>query len=282
MLEIAFQLSPRLYGAPRTLALARSAQDLAAASGVFLPTSHHLLSLLELLHAREGRPCPSASAVHPATGAAPASSSLGEEGSEGEGQQGGARTKNAKGRGAGVAGARAQQPPAIAVDLSAVAGLGKEELRLGEVHAAVSRAATSLIAREAVCCYRWSAGLPELCAGVEGRLSKLLEGGCLPAEGGAGKCRARVKALQVTLGKASAEAVVRRARGSKHPGEAGPIDTFRDMVSFFVFCFPIYFLQNCKDPFLHLAVAFFFLVLFRFVSFCFVVCFISIFLFSTL
>lgn len=116
------------------------------------------------------------------------------------------------------------------LDLSGVAGLGKEDLKLGEVHAAVSREAAGLIARESTCCYRWSAGMPELCAGTSARLSQLLDGGCLPAEGGAGKCRARVKALQVALGRAAAQTTARRARGSKHPGEAGPVDTFRGMV----------------------------------------------------
>lgn len=122
------------------------------------------------------------------------------------------------------------------VDLSAVAGLGKEDLRLGEVRAAVSKTAAGLIAREAMC-YRWSAGLPELCAGVSARLRKLLDGGCLSAEGGSGKCRARVKSLQVTLTKVANETTARRGRGSKHPGEAGPIDTFRGMVSTVCVCY---------------------------------------------
>lgn len=51
-LEITLQLSPGLYGAPRTLAIARSAQNLAAAAGIFFPTSHYLVSMLELLHPR--------------------------------------------------------------------------------------------------------------------------------------------------------------------------------------------------------------------------------------
>lgn len=231
-LEIAFQLSPGLYGAPRTLALARAAQDLAAASGVFLPTSHHLVGLLELLHAREGRPCPAASG-----------GAVGDKGGHGASSQEKVAQGNVNVANSGIGSERRKdglpqlkEEPAVvtaAVDLSAVAGLGKEDLRLGEVHAAVSRGAAGLIAREAVC-YRWSAGLPELCAGTGARLGKLLEGGCLSAEGGAGKCRARVRALQVTLGRVAAEAAARRARGSKHPGEAGPIDTFRGMVSLFL------------------------------------------------
>lgn len=119
--------------------------------------------------------------------------------------------------------------------LSGIAGLGKEDLRYGAVHSAVSRSAAVLIAREAVAVYRWSAGLPELCDGINARLSRLLEGGCLPLPaagggGGAGKCRARVRWLQGVLGKARGEATARRAAGNKHPGEAGPIDTFRSMV----------------------------------------------------
>ena len=236
VLEIAFQLSPGLYGAPRTLALARAAQDLSAASGIFLPTSQYLVGLLELLHARESRPHPTANAVLPPNDK---ERGVGENGGDGvsreSGMEGAANGGGIKkgGKGGGAA--------AAVVDFSAVAGLGKEDLRLGEVRAAISTTATGLIAREAVC-YRWSAGLPELCAGTEARLGKLLQGGCLPADGWAGKCRARVKALQAMLGKAAAEAVARRARGDKHPGEAGAIDTFRGMVSVFFFSF---FFNTC-------------------------------------
>lgn len=188
-----------------------------------MPTSHHLVDLLELLHAREGRPCPLAGVPSAVAGIIDARDG---------GEQAGAAADAGAGRKEDVTGGKRRRAGGVAeqaaVDLSAVAGLGKEDLRLGAVHAAVSRGAAGLIAREAVC-YRWSAGLPELCAGVQARLDKLLEGGCLPADG-AGKCRARVRALQITLGKASAEAAARRARGSKHPGEAGPIDTFRGMV----------------------------------------------------
>lgn len=222
-MEITFQLSPGLYGAPRTLALARSAQDLAAASGVFLPTSHHLVGLLELLHAREGRACPTATiAAAAAAGDDEDGGSSSQDDGMSAGKQGSGNGGKKRGRGAG-AGTEA------AADLSAVAGLGKEDLKLGRVHAAVSKGAAGLIAREAVC-YRWSAGLPELCAGTGARLDRLLGGGCLPADGGAGRCRARVRALQVSLEKAAAEAVARRVGGSKHPGEAGPVDTFRGMV----------------------------------------------------
>lgn len=234
VLEIAFQLSPGLYGAPRTLALARAAQDLAAACGVFLPTSQYLVGLLELLHAREGRPCPTATAATPS---ASGSGSREEENGVGVSREGGEEGEGtgaamvANGGGSKKGDRRDKGGAAAAVDLCAVAGLGKEDLRLGEVHAAISRTAAGLIAREAAC-YRWSAGLPELCAVTEARLDKLLQGGCLPADGGAGKCRARVKALQATLAKGAAEAAARRARGSKHPGEAGPIDTFRGMVSY--------------------------------------------------
>lgn len=141
-----------------------------------------------------------------------------------------ARSAGGGGGGAWTAAAGGAGPGA-AVDLSAVAGLGKGDLKVGAVRAAVTRAAVGLIAREAVC-YRWSAGLPELCASTGARLGRLLEeGGGLAADGGAaGRCRARVRALQAALEKAAAEAVARRARGSKHPGEAGPVDTFRGMV----------------------------------------------------
>lgn len=117
--------------------------------------------------------------------------------------------------------------------LSGVAGLGKEDLRYAAVRSAVSKSAAVLIVREATVVYRWSAGLPELCDSINGRLSRLLEGGCLAApttSGGAGKCRARVRWLQGVLGKARGEVAARRAVGNKHPGEAGPIDTFRAMV----------------------------------------------------
>eukprot|EP00752_Nemacystus_decipiens_P006719 g6042.t1 len=213
-LEITFQLSPGVYGAPRTLALARGAQDLAAASGVFLPTSHHLVTLLELLHAR--------------------ASGGGRDGGE-EDQADATRSGKKRGRGGGAgegaaaAAAAAAGAPGAEVDLSAVAGLGKGDLKVAAVRVAVTRAAAGLIAREAVC-YRWSAGLPELCASTRARLGRLLdEGGGLAADGGgaAGRCRARVRALQASLDKAAAEAVARRARGGKNPGEAGPVDTFR-------------------------------------------------------
>ncbi len=224
-LEITLQLSPGLYGAPRTLALSRAAQDLAAAAGVFLPTSHHLVGLLELLHAREGR-----------RNLAGADSSSPAEGGDEGGGKGTSSAGKKRGRGGGGGGGGAGT--AAEVDLSAIAGLGKEDLRLAEVQSAVSRGAAGLIAREAVC-YRWSAGLPELCAGTGARLGRLLDGGGggIPTDGGAGKLRARVRALQVSLGKAAAEAVARRARVSKHPGEAGPVDTFRGMVSFVSFVF---------------------------------------------
>lgn len=220
-LEIAFQLSPGVYGAPRTLALARGAQDLAAAAGVFLPTSHHLVALLELLHARD------TTSTSTADNGQDGGGSPSRDGGEAEEQAGVTRGKK-RGRGGGGGAATAAAP---AVDLSAVAGLGKEYLKLGAVRAAVTTAAAGLIAREAVC-YRWSAGLPELCASTEARLGRLLDGGGLSADdgGGGGKCRARVRALQASLEKAAAEAVARRARGNKHPGEAGPVDTFRGMV----------------------------------------------------
>lgn len=218
------QLSPGLYGAPRTLALSRAAQDLAAASGVFLPTSHHLVGLLELLHAREGRPCPTA------TAAATTRPGDGDSSSPGEGRETGQGLPRVKGGASKKRGRGEIETVAKTMDLSGVAGLGKEDLKLGEVHAAVSRGAAGLVAREVACCYRWSAGMPELCAGTAARLSRLLDGSCLPAEGGAGRCRARVKALQASLGKAAAETTARRARGSKHPGEPGPVDTFRGMV----------------------------------------------------
>ncbi|CAM9943050.1 unnamed protein product [Ectocarpus sp. 12 AP-2014] len=214
-LEITFQLSPGLYGAPRTLALARSAHDLAAAAGVFLPTSHYLVGLLELLHAREARPGATArSAGGPADGeeAGPGGLAV---------ANGGGSSSKRQGRGAAAA---------AALDLSAMAGLGKEDLRVAEVRAAVSREAAGLIAREAVC-YRWSAGMPELCASTGARLGRLLDGGGGGggADGATGRWRARVKALQTSLRKSAAETMARRARGSKHPGEAGPVDTFRDM-----------------------------------------------------
>ncbi|CAM9398596.1 unnamed protein product [Scytosiphon promiscuus] len=224
VLEITLQLSPGLYGAPRTLALSRAAQNLAAASGVFLPTSHHLVGLLELLHAREGRPCPTATASGNKPGGGDSSSPEG--GGEAGQASAAARGKSSDSK---KRGRRESETAPLTLDLSGVAGLGKEDLKLGEVHAAVSRGATGLIAREAACCYRWSAGMPELCSGAAARLSHLLDSGCLPAEGGAGRCRARVKALQTSLVKAAAETTARRARGSKHPGEAGPIDTFRGM-----------------------------------------------------
>eukprot|EP00903_Cladosiphon_okamuranus_P016195 g14945.t1 len=218
-LEITLQLSPGVFGAPRTLALARGAQDLAAASGVFLPTSHHLVALLELLHAREGRQSGAGAGQEPAEDI-----TRGRKGDDGGGSGGGGGKKRGRGRGAEAGG--------VAVDLSAVAGLGKEHLRLEAVRAAVTKAAAGLIAREAVC-YRWSAGLPELCASTTARLGRLLNGGGggLAPDGGAGavRCRARMRALQATLEKAAAEAAARRARGSKHPGEAGPVDTFRGM-----------------------------------------------------
>ncbi|CAM9191517.1 unnamed protein product [Ectocarpus sp. 4 AP-2014] len=214
-LEITFQLSPGLYGAPRTLALARSAQDLAAAAAVFLPTSHYLVGLLELLHAREARPGPTApSAEGPADGeeAGPGGLAV---------VNGGGGSFKRQGRGAAAA---------AAFDLSAMAGLGKEDLRVADVRAAVSREAAGLIAREAVC-YRWSAGMPELCASTGARLGRLLDGGGGGggADGATGRWRARVKALQTSLRKSAAETMARRARGSKHPGEAGPVDTFRGM-----------------------------------------------------
>ncbi|CAN0059121.1 unnamed protein product [Ectocarpus fasciculatus] len=73
--------------------------------------------------------------------------------------------------------------------------------------------------------------MPELCASTGARLGRLLDGagGEGGADGAAGRWRARVKALQTSLGKSAAETVARRARGSKHPGEAGPVDTFRGM-----------------------------------------------------
>ncbi|CAN0202550.1 unnamed protein product [Ectocarpus sp. 6 AP-2014] len=160
-LEITFQLSPGLYGAPRTLALARSAQDLAAAAGVFLPTSHHLVGLLELLHARVARPGSTASSAGgPADGeeAGPGGLAV---------ANGGGGSSKRQGRGAAAA---------AALDLSAMAGLGKEDLRVAEVRAAVSREAAGLVAREAMC-YRWSAGMPELCASTRARLGRLLDGG---------------------------------------------------------------------------------------------------------
>lgn len=186
---------------------------------MFLPTSHHLVGLLELLHAREGR--------RNQAGGDSSSPLEGGKADEGKGANG-AGKKRGRGGGGGTAAAAAAE-----LDLSAIAGLGKEDLRLAEVQSAVSRGAAGLIAREAVC-YRWSAGLPELCTGIEARLGRLLDGGGagggIPADGGAGRLRARLRALQVSLGKAAAEAVARRARGSKHPGEAGPVDTFRGMV----------------------------------------------------
>ncbi|CAM9930445.1 unnamed protein product, partial [Hapterophycus canaliculatus] len=224
VLEITLQLSPGLYGAPRTLALSRAAQDLAAASGVFLPTSHHLVGLLELLHAREGRLHPTAAAT---AGSKPGDGNLSSPEGAGEAGQG---LPMERGKSGDSKKRRRKQSETVAttIDLSGVAGLGKEDLKLGDVYAAVSRGAAGLIARESAC-YRWSAGMPELFAGTSARLSQLLEGGCLPAEGGAGKSRARVKTLQASLGKAAAETTARRARGSKHPGEAGPVDTFRGM-----------------------------------------------------
>lgn len=223
MLEITFQLSPGLYGAPRTLALARSAQDLAAAAGVFLPTSHYLVGLLELLHAREARPGPTdSSAGGPADGEEAARPGGGAT------TNGGGGSSKRQGRGAAAA---------ATFDLSVIAGLGKEDLRVAEVRAAVSREAVGLIAREPVC-YRWSAGMPELCASTGARLGRLLDGGGGGgAEGAAGRWRARVKALQTSLGKSAAETMARRARGNKHPGEAGPVDTFRGMVRYYT-CLP--------------------------------------------
>lgn len=174
--------------------------------------------MLELLHARgDGQ-----------SGAEAEQGPAGPEAVTRGGGGGGGGKKRGRGAGAAAAGGGG-----VAVDLSAVAGLGKEHLRLEAVRAAVTREAAGLIAREAVC-YRWSAGLPELCASTGARLARLLDGmgGGLAADGGAGavRCRATVRALQATLEKAAAEAVARRARGIKHPGEAGPVDTFRGMV----------------------------------------------------
>ena len=218
---------------------------------MFLPTSHHLVELLELLHPHEGRPCPPFGGVNsgnPGGGHGGESDEeqledykpLREESRTGDGSDGDEKkkhrtyTETEDGKnGVGV------------VDLSAVVGLGKEDLRSGAVHAAVARAAAGLIVRETVC-YRWNAGLPELCAGTQARLEKLLEGSRLPADGGARRCRARVKSVHAAVGRASVETAARRGQGNKHPGEAGPINTFRGVVRAPLLCFPhFFFLLYC-------------------------------------
>lgn len=226
VLEISFQLSPGLFGAPRTLALARSAQNLAAAAGIYLPTSQHLLGLLELLYPVDGRPCPSHGGV--ASSKEP-KERLEDNKTQEEDSNSGGKKKHSGFR--EVGGAKGDDAEDM-VDLSAVAGLGKEDLRLGAVQAAISRKAANLIVRE-MACYRWSAGLPELCASTQARLERVLEGEFLSANGGAsGRCRARLKSTIAAVGRASVEAEARRGRGDKHPGEAAPIDTFRDSVRF--------------------------------------------------
>lgn len=224
VLEISFQLSPGLFGAPRTLALARSAQNLAAAAGIYLPTSQHLLGVLELLHPVDGRACPSHGGVTSSKGG---KERLDDNKTREEHSKGGGKKRRSGFR--EVGGVKGDDAGDI-VDLSAVAGLGKEDLRLGAVQAAVSRTAANLIVRETTC-YRWSAALPELCASTQARLERLLEGKSMAANGGAsGRCRARLKSTVAAVGRASAEAEARRGRGDKHPGEAAPIDTFRSSV----------------------------------------------------
>lgn len=217
VLEISFQLSPGLFGAPRTLALARSAQNLAAATGIYLPTSQHLLGLLELLYPSHGGVASSNEAKERLEN---------KKAQEEDWNSGGKKWHSRFREVEGVKGDNAGD----IVNLSMVAGLGKEDLRLGVVQEAISRKAASLIVRE-MTCYRWSAGLPELCASTQARLERLLEGEILSADGGAsGRWRARFKSTIAAVGRASAEAETRRGRGDKHPGEAAPIDTFRGSV----------------------------------------------------
>lgn len=119
-------------------------------------------------------------------------------------------------------------------DLSLVAGLGKEDLRMADVRAAIVREAVVLMAREMSCCYRWSAALPEMCSGIDIRLARLLDGGFLGAEGGVGKgsekCRGRLRWLRGVLEKARAQGLARRAVGNIHPGYASLIDNLRNPV----------------------------------------------------
>lgn len=233
-LEITFQLSPGLHGAPRVLALARSTQDLAAAAGVFIPTSPYLLGLMELLHARrDGEARPSA----PTQASDPSGSGRGGDGDEDGDEDGDTRVSTApgmRGRAGGTGDGRDGAPRRGSrprgADLSLLAGLGKEDLRRDEVRSAVASGAANLLAREVMGCYRWSASLPDMCAGMLDRLGRMVDGEASAPDGSAGKSRARVRWLRTALEKAAAEALSRRREGEKHPGDAGPIDTFRKPV----------------------------------------------------
>lgn len=213
-LEITFELSPGLYGAPRTLTLARCAQDIAAAGGIYLPTSPYLMQLLELLYAR--RDGHSSAMGADGTGVGGDTVKENPRMEEIEDERGGSTEAD------------------LSLDLSLVAGLGKEDLRMADVRAAIVRGAVSLMAREMSCCYRWSAALPEMCSGIDNRLARLVDGGFLGAEGGAGKgsekCRGRLRWLRGVLEKARAQGLARRAVGNIHPGYASIIDNLRNPV----------------------------------------------------
>lgn len=236
--ETTLQLSPGLYGAPRVLALARSAQEFAAATGVYLPTFPYLLDIFELLHKRpdsHSRPASSAAArgSHEPAICLPMQEAGREPNVEEEQKHNGTKQKSrSKGRGKGKRSVndgvdKILQEWSQDVDFPTLAGFSKEDLRGGSLHAAMAREVINLIARGVTCCYRWAGALPEICWGIQGQLDRLLNSEFSSSDGEAGKCRARVRWLLGKLMKAAEEASSRRKTWDTNPGFSLSIETFR-------------------------------------------------------
>jgi Noc2p family len=200
IIERAVKLCPGAASLPHRLALARAAQDLAAAAGVFVPTAWMAFGALDFDSLYSSS---SSSSNNTADAAATA--------------------------------AVEQQQQAV-LDLSAVARLTREQLKARSVRRSVLAAATALLQREAAL-YSQSPGYPEYAQAMASRLvaaAAHLEDSTATASssagsGSAGGLSGKMRSAAEGLLKKSSAVERVRAKGSAHPGGVAALDALKPL-----------------------------------------------------
>jgi trimeric autotransporter adhesin len=198
IIERAVKLCPGAASLPHRLALARAAQDLAAAAGVFVPNAWMAFGALDF------------DSLYSSTSSNSSSSNTAD---------------------AAAAAVAVEQQQQTLVDLCAVARLTREQLKARTVRRSVLAAATALLQREAAL-YSQSPGYPEYAQAMARRLTAaaahLEDTAAASASSGSaaglsGKMRSAAEGM---LKKSSAVERV-RAKGSAHPGGVAALDALK-------------------------------------------------------
>jgi Noc2p family len=203
IIERAVKLCPGAASLPHRLALARAAQDLAAAAGVFVPTAWMAFGALDF------------DSLYSSSSSNSNSNNT-----------------------AGDAAAAVEQQQQAVLDLSAVARLTREQLKARTVRRSVLAAATALLQREAAL-YSQSPGYPEYAQAMASRLTAAaahLDNTAAAASasgsassGSAGGLSGKMRSAAEGLLKKSSAVERVRAKGSAHPGGVAALDALRPL-----------------------------------------------------